>query len=194
MALEQIIPGRLVAWYAATSESEPAITGDVSGWTSLANNYIEPGGIVLEYQDDLEPVDLLKDLAPATMRRVREQVSVQFTIMDMHIDTFARFLNGNTVTDTAAVSGTSVGYQSVNITRGNNVSEFSLLFRGRSAYAATNPTNTGWISQIWLPKVYCSSIAPITYTRSSLSYQVTCMSLQDDTNGLGAIRMVDELS
>ena len=194
MGLEQIIPGRLLAWYAGTDEDEPAITGDVpNDWTKLADDYIEPGGITLEYQDDLEPIDLLKDMAPAAMRRVREQVQVQFTIMDMHLDTLARFMNGNSITDTAAVSGTSVGHQAMNITRGNGVAEFSLLFRGRSAYAAATPGNAAWISQIWLPKMYCASISPITYSRSSLSYQVTCMSLQD-SDGLGKIRMVDALS
>ena len=195
MGLEQIIPGRLLAWYAGTDEDEPAITGAVpADWTSLADNYIEPGGITLEYQDDLEPVDLLKDMAPVAMRRVREQVQVQFTIMDMHLDTFARFFNSNSITDTAAVSGTSPGYQSMDLARGNSVSAFRLLFRGRSPYAAATPGNAAWISQIWLPKVYCASISPITYSRSTLSYQVTCMSLQDDTNGLGKIRMVDALT
>ena len=194
MGLEQIIPGRLLAWYAGTDEDEPAITGDVpNDWTKLADDYIEPGGITIEYQDDLEPIDLLKDMAPVAMRRVREQVQVSFTIMDMHMDTLARFMNNNSITDTAAVSGTSVGHQAMNIARGNSVAEFSLLFRGRSAYAAATPGNASWISQIWLPKMYCASIAPINYTRSSLSYQVTCMSLVD-SDGLGKIRMVDALS
>ena len=70
MGLEQIIPGRLLAWYAGTDEDEPAITGDVpNDWTKLADDYIEPGGITMEYQDDLEPIDLLKDMAPAAMRQ-----------------------------------------------------------------------------------------------------------------------------
>jgi hypothetical protein len=136
----EIIANPLTLWLAPSGEAFPAIDAAPAGnWakigTSGTRNYSEEG-LVVSASVSFQKARPAGASGPVKAFIDEEDLMFRLTMWDMTLEQFAKALNDNTVTTTAAGSGTA-GFKKIGLSRGLNVTEFALLARGPSPYDET---------------------------------------------------------
>ena len=85
---------------------------------------------------DAGPLSRLGEHLPIKSIRSEEDVTVEVILADMALEQVALALNSNTVTTTAAGTGTP-GDKAIQLYRGPDVAQMALLARGPSPYFAS---------------------------------------------------------
>lgn len=172
----EIIAAPVVVYQAAIGEAFPLIDATVAGnWNKIGTSgdrNIPEDGVTVAHSQEIEPFYSIGGTGPQKVFRTREGFIVRFTLADLTLEQYARVLNDNTVTDTAAQGGIA-GFRDVDIYRGAEVSQVALLIRGLfSAYGDT------WNTQFQIPNCFqTGSPEPVFQkgTPAALAFEYTAI-------------------
>lgn len=158
----EIIVGPLTLWLAPVGTAFPLIdVAPAVAWvkvgTSGDENYTEDG-VKVSHNQTIDQVRSLGSTGPRKATRGSEDLMIGVTIMDLTLEQYLYGLNGNTVTTTAAGTGTA-GFKKVGLRRGLSVARHALLVRGVSAY------NEAMSAQYEVPICYQSASPSLTYSK-----------------------------
>jgi len=160
---EKIIMAPFEAWWAPVGESVPDLADTPSGnWDKIGTNglsHMAEGGVTVRHTQTLNEVRTEGGTAPQKVTRSEEDLEVEFNIVDMSLEEYAKAMNDQTVTDTAAGSGTA-GVRSIPIRRGTDVEVKALLLRGASPYGSS------FSSQYYVAQAYVKGDIEIVYTKN----------------------------
>ena len=150
----EIIAAPFTVWFAPVGEAFPEIDEDPTGnWAMIGTNGDEnysEDGVTVAHPQTLEKTRLLGATGPKKVFRTEEDLMIRFTLLDMTLENYKHALNGNSVTTTAAGSGTA-GFKKIGLRRGLSVTTMALLVRGNaSAYGAD------WKAQYEVPRCFQS--------------------------------------
>lgn len=111
--------------------------------------------------------------------RTSEDLTIEFVLADLSLEQYTYALNGASVTDTPAGSGTP-GTRSIPLHSGPDVQEYALLLRGPSAYG------DGWNCQYQVPRAYqAGAPAPALTKGEPAALQFSFMALEDQDAAAG---------
>lgn len=114
--------------------------------TAGKKNYSEDG-ITVTHEQSLEPHRTAGSTGPVKVSRTEENLTIEGVLEDLSLEEYAKVLNGVTVADVAAATGTP-GYRSIPLRQGIEVAEFACLVRFPSPYG------DGFAAQYQIPRVY----------------------------------------
>ena len=144
----------------------------------LAADYGEDGVTVTPDQTIEEQMSL-GSTAAIKAYRPSESLTVTVPMMDLRADTIAKAMNGATVAEVAAASGTR-GYKEFPMLRGSVVEELALLVIGKS------PFNPALNAIQWIPRAYVSSVGEFSYVKNTGAlYEVEFKALLHTQHGFG---------
>ena len=128
----EIVVAPIDVYIAPVGEAFPDVDETPAGnWVLIGTNgkesYAE-SGVMVDHPQTIDPTRVLGATAPVKFTRSSEDLMVGFTLFDLKPIEYARLLNENAVTSTAAASGTP-GHDDVNIYRGLDVAQRALLLR-----------------------------------------------------------------
>ena len=133
----EIIAAPFTLYIAPAGEAMPDVdTVPAGNWTKLGTsgpeNYLEEG-VTVEHGQTITTWRGLGSTGPRKAWRTEETQMVRMTLVDLTLEQLKVALNGNTVTATPAGSGTP-GTKKIGLSRGVDVTLYSLLVRGPSPY------------------------------------------------------------
>jgi len=173
----EIIMSPYEVWLAPVGESYPAINETPSGnWVKLGTNgnknYGEDG-ITVTHTQALNQKRVYGATGAVKVNRSSEDLQIALTLFDLTLEEYAKILNGVSVTDEAAGSGTA-GYRSITLRQGFDVKTYALLCRGASPYG------DDWNMQYQVPRVYQSeNPAPVFSKTDGAGLNLVFMALED---------------
>lgn len=140
----EVIAGPFTVWAAPVGTAFPSLDvadGSINvAWVKVGSsgplNYDGPTGVTVEHSQELAPWMAMGDYGVRKIFRSSESVKVRLRLVDLTLEQYALALDGNTVTTTAAGSGTA-GYKSIGFSRGADVDTRAILIRGISPYGAS---------------------------------------------------------
>ncbi len=135
----EIIASPFTVWLAAVGTAFPDVgEAPSASWTKIGTSgdrSITEDGVTISHPQTIEMIRTAGSTAPVKAFRTEEDLLLSFTLFDMRLEMYKYLLNGNTLTDVAAVSGVG-GYRHVPMLRGLDVTQYAMLLRGPSAYGA----------------------------------------------------------
>lgn len=161
MSAEEIIVAPMEAWWAPVGESIPDLADSPTGnWEKIGQNGIasQSGGVTVRHTNGLTEIRTDGGTAPQKVSRQEEDLEVEFNIVDLSLEAYAKALDDQTITDTAAGSGTA-GVRTIPIRRGTDVGVKRLLLRGQSPYGAS------YKSQYVVAQAYIKGDIEVAYTK-----------------------------
>lgn len=149
----EIIATPLTLYLAPVGTAFPAIDAAPSGsWVKVGTNgdrSEDEAGVTVTHSQQIKQVRTGGSLGPIKAFRDAEDLKIEVTLLDITLEQYQAALNGNSITTTAAGTGTA-GFKKVGLSRGKSVKLYALLARGASPYAdAMN-------SQYQFPRVFQS--------------------------------------
>lgn len=159
----EVIMGPMELYVAPVGEAFPDVDEAPAGnWdlvgTSGKQNYKEDG-VTVTLSQTLAHFRGLGSTLPIKSIRSEEDVTVEVILADMALEQVALALNSNTVTTTAAGTGTP-GDKAIQLYRGPDVAQMALLARGPSPYFASG------YAQFELLKVVVEGEPAMVWTKS----------------------------
>lgn len=91
------------------------------------------GGVQIAHPQTIDEHRTDKETGIQKATRSVEDLTISVSLADQTLENFATMINGETVTDTPAASGTA-GYREVGLYRGLTVTTYALVFEGNSPY------------------------------------------------------------
>lgn len=172
----EIIATPFTVFFAPTGTAFPDLNDTPpSPWakigTSGDRNYSEEGVVVVHGQT-IEQFRSLGATGPVKVNRTEESLMIRFTLWDMLLEQYRLVLNSNTVTTTAAGSGTA-GVKDVDLYRGIDVTLIALLVRGE-----VSPEGATFKMQYQIPQCYQSAEPEPTFQKGApagLSLELTAI-------------------
>lgn len=160
----EIIAAPFTAYFGPLGEAFPLIDAAPAGnWvkigTSGAENYDEEG-VSVGHDQEIKEVRSLGSTGAIKAFRDSEGLAIGFTVWDVTLESYALGLNSNTVTTTAAGSGTA-GFKEMPFYRGQSVATMALLVRGD-----VSPYGDAMKMQYEVPYCYLSSSPEVVYRKS----------------------------
>lgn len=144
----EVIAAPYTIWHAPVGEAFPAINATPAGnWAKLGTsgdlNYNDEG-VTIAHPQSIEKWRSLGDTGTRKVFRTEEDLIIRVMLVDLTLEQYRHALNLNTVTTTAAGSGTA-GYKKLGLSRGPDVAQRALLIKGPSPYGAD------WFMQYEIP-------------------------------------------
>lgn len=180
----EIIVAPFEVWAAPVGESFPDVdTAPAGNWVKIGTNgnkNMEQAGVTIQHNQTIDLHRVYGATAPVKATRSSEDLIVGFTLLDLKAAEYARILNDNTVTATAAGADTP-GTDSINLYRGLQVSAKAYLIRG-----AASPSMDAGQVQYELPKAIVSSSPSIAFTKNTpagLQFELTALFDNDEASG-----------
>ncbi len=181
----EIIVAPFEVWAAPLGEAFPDVDEAPAGnWVKIGSNgkeNMDSAGVTIQHAQTVDLHRVYGATAPVKATRSSEDVTVSFSLFDLKAAEYARVLNDNTVTPTAAGGGTP-GYKTVNLYRGLTVSAKAYLIKG-----AVSPEGDAWSMQFQLPKAVMTSSPSVVFAKNApagLQFELTA--LFDTTQAAGA--------
>lgn len=181
----EIVVAPFEVWAAPVGEAFPDVDEDPAGnWTKIGTNgnkNMDPAGVTVQHPQTVDMIRVYGATAPVKAVRSSEDLIVSFTLWDLKAAEYARVLNDNTVTATAA-GATTAGYDSVNFYRGLTVSDMAYLIRGANASPSFETGNV----QLELPRAVMSSSPSVAFAKNApagLQMELTAIFDPDQTSG-----------
>lgn len=189
----ELIAAPFSVYIAPVGEPFPALDDDPPGgdWALLGasgHQSITHEGVMVAHESAYTsaPFVLPGATAPSRMARTSENLTVSFVLADLTAETYAKALNGSTVTDTAPGVGTA-GYCSVSLLNASSVQEFALLIRGE-----VTPYLAEGRSQYELPRVMQTAPPmPLFVKQEPAGLLFRFRALRDETLGFGSLQLQD---
>lgn len=173
----EIITAPMKVYIAPLGEAFPDIDADPAGdWELLGTNgdrSYEEGGVTVSHSKSYDKVRTAGATGPVKATLREEDLMIRLTLLDLTLEQYKNALNGNTVTTTAAGSG-SAGKKSIGLSQSvGRTREFALLVRGLSPYDETLN------AQYEVPRCYDSGSAEPVFrkggTGAALALELTAM-------------------
>lgn len=184
----EILAGPVTVWLAAASTAEVDVDTTPSGsWTKLgtsgSDNYSEDG-VTVTHEQSIETFRALGTTGNRKAWRTEEEHMVEFEIMDLTAELYAKALNDASITTTAAGSGTP-GSKSIPLLQGHDVTLYALLARTEGQ----SPYGDAWNAQYWIPVCYQSENAEVVFKKGEpAGLKFKFAALEDATDGFGVYR------
>ena len=175
----EIITIPYTVWRAPIGTGFPAIdaadpTAGASGWVLMGLNGIQnmgEKGVIVKHSQKMEfdPFRTLGDTGPWKAIRSSEDLTIQFELMDLTLETYAQALqvgdyetnaSGVVIKTVGATSGVG-GHRNMGLYRGIAVTKMALLVRGPSPYLA------GTFLQYEIPRCFQSADPVPTVSKKS---------------------------
>jgi hypothetical protein len=132
----EIMIAPLEAYLAPVGETFPDVdTTPAGNWVLLGTNgeiNMEESGVMVSHQQTIQKKRTLGSTGPVKVVRPEEDIILSMTLYDLTAEEYAKVLNGKTVTDVAAGSGTP-GYRHISMRQGKDVQLYALLLRGTAS-------------------------------------------------------------
>lgn len=153
---EVIAGAGITLWTNAADTAKPSLDDDdtdlgTATWSKVGNNgdlsYDNGAGVVIEHPQSINFWRALGDSGSRKAFRTEEDCIVKVKVCDLRLETYALALNGNSITTTAAGSGT-VGFKKIGLSRNLTVNTKALLIR-----LLVSPYGSDWIGQYYFPRV-----------------------------------------
>lgn len=167
-----------IAPHAGTAEAEPGVDESPAGdWVSLGatdgDQEVEHGGdLTFFYENGRQ--------GPVKSVRPTEDTIVRFTIVGLTMENYAYALDHNTVTSAAGPPAV----KTVNLRRGANPTEYSLLLRG----SAMSPYGN-FPGQYYIPKCVQASAPTVTFSKDGSPGLLCEFQILEDTDLSAAAAM-----
>ena len=159
----EILVAPFQVYIAPYGESFPDVdTTPAGNWTLLGTNgkfNMSEDGVTINHEQTIVQLYALGSTFPVKAIRTQEACTVGFTLLDATLEQVKYALNNNTVTDTAAGSGTP-GYRVINIRQGQDVYTHALLVKGASPY------DNDLYGQYEIPSCFQSGNMSLVYNKS----------------------------
>ena len=177
--LDGIQAGDPYTFRIADSGGVEGVEGSNPGWNLLGDSLISEDGIVVSFQQTLEPQRILAETLPVAYYRTAEEFTINATLLDYTVDTQAFLMNQRSVTSVAA-SVNRVGHKTTTLERGPTVDYNSLLVRMPSPYMVDG------LAQLYFPKMAVMSNIEYTLAKTPSGYPVEFGIVRDETLGFAA--------
>lgn len=193
----EVIAAPGTAYLAATGTAFPLIDAAPAGaWIKIGSNgdlnYDAQTGIEVSHPQSMNKWRALGDTGSRKVFRTEEDLMIKLKVVDLTLENYKLALNANTVTDTAAGSGTA-GHRKVGLSRGFTVATYAMLVRfNTSPYGST----ATWNMQYEVPIVAMFGSPVLTYKNGEpVGYELEFHALVDATAAaaerFGVIRAMD---
>ena len=170
-------------------------------WDKIGSNgyrdYSE-AGVTVRHQQTLNFHYTLGSTGPRKVKRTRELLVVEFELEDFSLEELTFLLNNETVTDTAAGSGTP-GHRSIPLGHGPDVSQHAFLLKG--SFSPYSDASNAYTSQYEiLVGVFSGNVEPVFgkgEDASKFLAQITVLESETITaaNGrFGTLRLQDAVA
>ena len=128
----EIVAGPATVYIGPIGEAFPVIDLDPPGgnWTDIGRT---EGGVTVAVNQTANLIRADQATGPLKAIRSEEEVRISFSFADLTVENFARAINDNTVTDTAAASMVA-GHRAVFLFQTDVVAQVAMLIRGPSPY------------------------------------------------------------
>ena len=171
----EIIAGPATLWLAPVGTAFPLIgAAPAVAWTKVGTtgdkNY-SADGVMVTHNQSIDQARPLGTTGPTKAWRTSEDLMVGLTLWDMTLEQYATVLNGNTISTTAAGTG-SAGFKKIGLSQGEAVTAYALLVRGLSAYG------DAYAAQYEVPRCYQSASPKPVFkkgTPAALELQFTAL-------------------
>lgn len=158
----EIIATPLTLWLAPVGTAFALIdVAPASPWAKVGTNGTlseDEAGVTVTHSQSLQEVHTGGSTGPVKVFRDKEGLKLEVTILDVSLEQYKASLNGNTITTTAAATGTA-GFKKIGLSRGQNVTLYALLARGASPYADSMN------AQYQVPRCYQSGDPVLVYKK-----------------------------
>ena len=191
----EIIMAPFLVYKAPLDETFPDVDAVPGGnWVAIGTNglgNLSDDGVSVSHEQTLVKKRNSGGTGPIKVVRTEEELIITLTLEDVSIETYAKILNDQTLTDTAA-DADDAGFRYIRLHQGSTVETFSLLIRGdASAYGSSFKT------QYEIPVAYQSgNPKPVFKKGASADLQVEFTVLEDpdaatEATRFGTLRMQD---
>lgn len=106
-------------------------------WVAVGTNQdlnYSDEGVTVSHAQEMFLFRALGDSASRKAFRTSEDLKIRLMLVDLTLEQYSYALNGNTVTPTSGVMGTSPSYVTMGLSRGFAVATHAVLIRGASPY------------------------------------------------------------
>lgn len=151
----EILATPFEVWLAPVGEAFPALDDESPGgnWELLGVNGADnqgDEGVTVEHQQTINVFRGGKSTAPLKAWRTEEGLRIAFLLHDVTLETYAKAINDQTVTQDSPGSQ-SIGTREIPLHQGGQVAVYALLARGENS-----PYGDDMAAQYEVPKVYQS--------------------------------------
>jgi hypothetical protein len=179
----EVVSGPLTVYVAPVGTAFPAINAAPGGsWFKLgsngADNYDEPG-VTVSHDQTIATWTAAGSTAPRKAFRTVEGQLIEFTLVDLIMEQYAKIMNDATVNTTVGPPAT----KDINLLLGTNVVTFALIARGTSsAYGDSLP------AQYQVPICFQNGSPKPLYEKSKpAGLAIQYASLKDSALGFGKL-------
>lgn len=153
----EIIGAPFEIWIATPGVTFPAVdkAPNATDWSLLGKSGTlsqTQDGVTIEQSQTLNKFRAAGDTGSRKVFRTAEDLMVSAVLADLTVETYAKIMNGNTITTVVAATGVA-GTKKMGLSRGLAVDTVALLVRGPSPYMADG------VAQYELP-LACQSGSP----------------------------------
>lgn len=178
----EVIVAPLTVWVAPVGTAFPVTNANPPGtWFKLGTNgtkNYDEKGVTVTHHETVNTFTPAGSTAPRKAFRVSEALTIEFELVDLTIEQYAKVLNDATVNVTVGPPAT----KDINLLQGLNVTTFALLARGNS------PINDSLPSQYQVPVVFESAEPSVVYSKGApAALDVQFTALEDLTLGFGKL-------
>jgi hypothetical protein len=150
----EIIGAPLTLWLAPIGTAFPLVDVTPAGtWVKIGTNGTRSesdDGVTVTHSQTLTKVRPGGATGPVKAFRSEEDLMIKLVLWDLTLEQYMLALNSNTLTTTAAATGTA-GFKKLGLSRGTSVKEYALLARGVSPY------DEAMTAQYQVPRCYQSA-------------------------------------
>jgi hypothetical protein len=180
----EIIAGPARVYIAPVCEAFPAINATPAGnWTYIGDT---EGGVNVSHPQEFQRLTVDQRLLTRKIIRTSAGMIVAFSLAEITLEQYSKFLYGATVTDTPAGPGTA-GFRYFNIEPSVDVNTYALLVRGPSPYMDAN-------LQYEIPKAAQTSEPEIAFVKDDkavLPCEWEVLEDPNNANRFGVLRAQD---
>lgn len=150
-------PGTLYIGAASLAAPATVATTPGTGWTSLGET---DGGVKITKTQNIEAFTTDQRTGKVKAVRTEEGVTIETNLVEKTLENLANVING-TVTDTAPGVAT-IGTRALKLHAGATVTEYALLFRGKSPYG-------NYPGQFYVPRGYMDDDVEMEFTKDGMT-------------------------
>jgi hypothetical protein len=154
-----ILAGVGTLYIGAANLAAPATVATTpgAGWTTLGET---DGGVKITKTQSIEAFTSDQRTGKVKAVRTEEGITVETNLVEATLENLASVING-TVTDTAAGVGT-IGTRALKLHAGATVTEYALLFRGKSPYG-------NFPGQFYIPRGYMDDDVETEFVKDGMT-------------------------
>lgn len=178
----EVVAGPLTVWVAPVGTAFPLVNANPPGtWFKLGTNgpdNFEENGVMVTHNQTLNPWRSAASTVARKVFRSAEEFLLEFTLVDLTIEQYAKVMNDKSVNVTAGPPAT----KDIDLMLGTAVTTFAMLARGIS------PINDALPAQYQSPIVYQGASPKLAYKKDApAGLDIQFAALKDSALGIGKL-------